>query len=846
MKWMHVLWALLALSLPARAAKAESADVTVKIGPNFEATAVANEDIKCYGETYAKGRVIARSQYRYDSRESFLIRQLLDGSRACSRAVDSSTPKVELVIDDKASNTSVYSPYATSPRTGTLRFEDDLWGEQTLDALGEVAEKCKGTGRKEGSSTDEQINECSVQRHGNRLQFKLPPDFRSGSIRVDFKDSSNKSRTLIVELQLCRFEAQGTLRSLVRGAARQRVELEPAADQSSCANLGQPISHLVLGTAIIPLSAAASELWRGGLAFDVRDVPDQLPLGLREFELHGSEGIIGVVSLEVLEAFKVAPRLRVDYRARGLGARNNPLSGYFDDATGTGDPGFAVVNPMTHDPANRWVLTNTAELTLPGGLPTAPEQAHTPVGRNVARTPAQEEFFEVSSIDEYYQWAVLDHPINGEVFVADCQPFFKDKPGSAKPAQDWCVLDKGPASLRFSVASPTQRPLRARLALVMVTTERGMTHKPDAVGPGGDSAPKKDSTAPEAKPEERTSTQILLEVDVTLAEQARRESVPLPIRDVIEVNCEGPAGAAKTSENRRHLDIAYHGETQAIDNEAVRTGACQIQIKPACLGKGGRNDCPQAGYLRALADLFGPQTLLVTVKREGVDEAVKVWPLRLHTNGTGQNTALVLPAPSGDDQARGLYTVHVRIAAAPNGDAIYRVATQDKLLADITTREHADLRFNAKLRPRGPMGWKVLPIRTYVTGSLAVTGFRTPASVNELRHSGQSAAVQYVTPRAGLLFSIEPFNDDEGVNPLPLDPTFQIGMNLVQFSQPDFAPTFVTGFALTVPVLEDAPSQFGSKVSGGFYFEYDPRFRSSHFMAALGLNIGSLFSGNTK
>lgn len=838
---------LLALTFATRSAgAADTPDIRVTIDENFGATAVATKPVNCFGNEFKEGQTIAYSPYKRHTYVSSIIRGILDESRVCTRT-DRTTPKANVVIADKAK--TLYFPDAASPRTGEIEFSDELWGARVLQELGEMSNKCTETGRKDGSNSEETFAECKVSRHGNKLTFTVPSGLRTGTAQVSFK-SKNATRTLNVDLYLCQFQALGELRSLVRGASLQRVELAPAAKQSACENVWQPISHLQLGTAVIPLSEAPVTQLSDGLTFDVRGVPMDLPLGLREFELYGNNGAIGVVSMEVLEAIKVAPRLQVDYRPQLVPGETSDFNSYFDLANGASDEGVAVVNPLRSAEETRWVVANTAALSLPDGLPIASEQTFKQVPRIPKPAYGNDKLFESRSMDNQYRWVVLDHPIDHEVFVDGCRWFFDDHDDGM--TRDWCMLDKAPASLKFSVASPTKRPLRARLGLVKVITESGVLHTFGT----GDEQPKDEDL-------DLRSYEIVLQVDVTLANEARRESVPLPISDLLEINCEENK-ASSSRKPKSKVDIAYDGETQAIENEAMRAGQCRLQIRPACLppndgkvcpegkvrngaeciDKGDPRSCPQAERLNQVAALFGPQTLLVTVKREGVDEAVKVWPLRFDDGG--QNTFVVLPVPSGDNDAKGLYTVNVRIAAEPNGDALYRGASKNKLLADLTNREHSDLRFTARLRPRGPTGWKCLPIRTYLTGSVAVTGFRTPAAVNELRHSGQSSAVQYVTPRAGLLFSVEPFNDDRGENPLALDPTFQIGMNLVQFNEPDFAPTFVTGIAATVPVLEGAPSQIGSKVAAGLYFEYEPRYRSPHLLLTLGLNIGSLFSGNTK
>jgi hypothetical protein len=672
---------------------------------------------------------------------------------------------------------------------------------------------------------------------------------------------------------MCHFSPTGAMKSLVRGAALEWIALGSSREEEneSCIMKLSGITQLSLGEATILATPA-------GVAYDpefeLHGIPATLPLGIREFELIGPEGVAGVAAIEVVDEVKADTKIVVDYRLRASADPEiSSFQSYFDVASGVADDATAVVNPMVRagseaDTKVRYLVANTTKLSIPAKFYSGALEAWNPIPRE--NTWGRPTPVPIDSTWDEFVWAVEYNPTVNEVYYHHAERLFREeprntstdnkgKPGEALPpkgeskesqvgslnapavipppgtpaaddktkaaeakmAWPWRVLLDGPSSITFDVLRTTEREIRPRLGFFRVRWGRPVD------------APTKD---PKYKPSTEPvfmGYQKLLEVDVTLAARARRESIPLPIRDLLEVQCDTNAfGDAQNT-----TDIAWNGTTKAIENEALRSGQCTIGVR-----------ADKLRLLKKVVSLFGPQTLVVSVQREGVDKAERVWPLRIESDGNSQNDVLILPTPSGDNDAKGLYRVEVRIAAQVTGDAVYRGATKDKILDELRSREQTDLRFTANLRPRGPFGWRA-PIRTYVTAFIPLSGFRTPAAPTELRNSQQLTSVQYVTPRAGLLFTLEPFNADKGVNPWPMNPGLQAGINIVNIAEGEFAPTFLFGGALSLPVLEGSVSQLGSKVTLGAYYEYDPRvdFKyANHFLLTLGLNIGSLFSGNTK
>ncbi|MRG97338.1 hypothetical protein [Polyangium spumosum] len=867
--------------------KPGTAKIEVRVDSRFTATAVLVQtagtpykQCSISNDRYAPrwlvstGGILAKATYENALRDNGGFIGLISqtGMALCTtEAGDNVADESWEVVDvtTQTTGTTMFAPLIVSPD----KYEAKLvgWARPALDKLG-MSPTCKAWSTPP-VGVDKQVDKCEVEVRDERVVFRFSEPIQRGRIQMEYTKANSKelAATVHVNIDTCRFVPRGHVTSLVRGASLQNISFEAAPGDASgnCGSRLYGLTHVRLGAHDI----RAEQVQDSYSTYVLRDVPTALPLGMQEVELFGAEGKFGVTSLEVLESIRVEGKLKVDYRLRRSDdPKISKFQSYFDSASGEVDEGIAVVNPMAlqgSDPPdkNRYLVVNTAKLSIPAKLRPQGIEQWIPIDPSlppeVPKVPEVPEVREVVkqrkvSVHEEFVWVVASNPTVHEVYYDHAERLFveetvppkseskepasptaktptspkkpatkpapkppqvsaakpapqgekpeeKPKAGSkVKQAWPWRVLLDGAENITFDVIRETERPIRPRLALMRVI--RTYEQK--------DSDPRPILVANRFEP--------LLELDVTLATKARRESVPLPVSNLLEVSCDG-------SEK-----VAWNGQTRAINNEDVRNGKCEIRVRAE-------------REFSAVRALFGPQSVLVTVQRDGVEKVEKIWSLQDHQ--TGPKTGMKLDAPPGDNDAKGLYRVEARIAAQVKGDALYRGATKDKILEELLSREHTNLRFAANLRPRGPFGWQVLPFRTYVTAFVPVSGFRTPAAPTELRHSKQLSSVQYVTPRAGLLFTLEPFCEDEGVNPWPLNPGVQVGMNLINLGDASFAPTFLAGVAATLPVLDASSSQLGSKVAFGAYYEYDTRVSpqyAHHFLLTLGLNVGSFFSGNFK
>jgi len=126
---------------------------------------------------------------------------------------------------------------------------------------------------------------------------------------------------------------------------------------------------------------------------------------------------------------------------------------------------------------------------------------------------------------------------------------------------------------------------------------------------------------------------------------------------------------------------------------------------------------------------------------------------------------------------------------------------------------------------------------------------RFPASSVDLKNSSSPTAFEATTLTAGLLAAIEPWDYRAARNPWPLPLRFMAGMQLVNLTTPQFAPSLLLGVTAAFPVIE-SPSALGSAIAIGLFWETDlreplPLDHGGHLLLTLGFNFLSLLSPST-
>lgn len=285
------------------------------------------------------------------------------------------------------------------------------------------------------------------------------------------------------------------------------------------------------------------------------------------------------------------------------------------------------------------------------------------------------------------------------------------------------------------------------------------------------------------------------------------------------------AKAANEIEQAKGWQV-HSGSTRALPNDqALQSGQCRLSLD-------------QSSPLLAdpaLFKLYGYQTIEVSVVREGdAVELSTVWDLE------GPNSEYVLAPPAGTDAPERPYVVRASVSELGQ-KTVYRPGAFDAKREKVRTG--SEFSFEARLRPRGPYGF-TQPVRAFVTVPLNITGVRFPAAPRSLRKSSDAGHVQVSTLRVGLLGAIEPWNYDNGRTAWAMPFRFLGGMNLVDLGSGRLAPSVLVGASITAPLI-DAPSQLGTSVAVGAFWEVDLRdqspLRASHLLITAGFNIFSLF-----
>lgn len=692
---------------------------------------------------------------------------------------------------------------------------DGFRGARLHEALG-AATSCKykpDTGGKSLICTP--IDEPS----GVRLSFtddtKSSVSPTSGQVKITFARASVSAR-----LDACVFNIDGPMPMLVQGARRQRLVF--SARPAACASRFfsgtsfEPRERAVLvvdGQSVGGRVAPASS---GSIAFDLESIPDKIALGWQDAQLKdSSDRVRGRARVQVAPGFSLAndKTLRVSYTEAWFDVRQAGLS----------EKGIAVVDPcaaIKTAPCDKWQITNVATLNGPPGLPVA-SRREAPA---VARTPTSAKVVD-------YIWSVAPPGKDDIVDVmgtgattepsAGCLPSAAppDGPGSAALPAACFVPD--PSEVRFRANGKTTGPITIRLSLHAVVLGLPVPPDPKAAA-GAPGVPGLPSAGGEQELPRVLAEEPLLVYDVAVADSARPEAIPYPI---------GLPGAMDVTCDLGGTVVIQNSERRGIDEDALRIGRCSAALHPEILGKATTKK------IKELSMLFGNQTILVSVRRDGATEEKRLWIVE-----PNERTTFPLPRPSSDEHGSGAYSVEIRVAAEPSEVTVYRPGNAPKSAADVTN-VHPELRYSSLLNPRGPFATGK-SVRTFLTVPVDLSGVRFPANARDLRTSDQATLYQYIPPTVGLLFVLEPWDYDASRNSL-VGLRFNAGAHVFKLSGDSPALSTVVGASWSLPLF-DAPAQLGTTANINVYYEKDwrsPLGEGHYLVVTTGVNILSLLAG---
>ncbi len=341
------------------------------------------------------------------------------------------------------------------------------------------------------------------------------------------------------------------------------------------------------------------------------------------------------------------------------------------------------------------------------------------------------------------------------------------------------------------------------------------------------------------------SEKVVFSTQLRLASGARGESLPLPLARALYVQCgdssqRGGGVFPLAVADGPGVDVVKNGGTRAVNDEDLATGACRIRYSPRMLFEAFQladND-----ESRDLLKYYGPQLIRITVTHGDTPEQTRDAPI-----DPSVDSDIYLPT-LGPVKGNSVYTISVKPLAPLPPAVFYRGQAR---AADATAAAAStELEFRANLRPRGPYGWQRAPLRMFATFPLNVTGVRFPAAPADLSKSSQPPGAQVLPLAVGVLFAVEPWNYDTGRNLWAVPLRFATGMNIYDISHGAFAPSWLTGVSVTLPIINlqkgVAEDQLGTDLAAGIFWEVDfreqqPLKYGNHLLLTFGFNVLSLF-----
>jgi hypothetical protein len=734
---------------------------------------------------------------------------------------------------------------------------------------------------------------CEIQPattpHKNTCQL-VRERGRNGGPKLTFiaerpvaKDSTILVKTgaktaITLPLTDCSYTPTGALTILYADSEEQRLEL---ASSPSC--LGQlalfDTVTLALGSATIE-ATVEKDAGTGRIRYlATHRVPADLALGTQELELRFGRALLGTLrvgvrthGLKVSEDASHAADLSVSYGVEELDAWQS----------GQSTAGFAVTTPnVTDEPV---FITNRAKLENvdPGlrelGQRLSGMRRDETMCRDYWRTHGCDwrgaDGAKLNPNDPYPFCAAVP------IFKCDGQPSVCDGV-SLEWKVDYCFeeikVGADPFTLdedaRLDSYRARARAWRVRSASwgEQVWFNETWLRRNDARQAGIEAiefavfSERRDPLRVEIELRDDAKDVVLFRANVLLANGARRESLPLPLADALKVECGQKEPKRAQDRRQRFRDTLLNGQVRAVQDEDLDSGLCQLHydhsrmlhlLEEAIMSRAGK--APEAEStekrnqrlerVREIAGgrlrFYGRQLVEVVVQRGTEPSVTLSWSL-----DPTQEQTLKLP---GVKPRAGDYVISAHIKGPRPPDVVYRQpVTQSGATMASVNAALADLEFSATLRPRGLGGWAGANVRTFVTFPVRFTGLRFPAKASELTGSGDATAVQVAGVRAGVMGVVEPWNYHTRRNSWPIPVRFMSGMNLYDLASGNFAPAFLAGASISLPVmpLDGSPTarNVESTVSVGAFWEVDlerpaPLRDGHHLLVTLGLDLLSLFS----
>ncbi|MFO0682226.1 MAG: hypothetical protein U0234_09245 [Sandaracinus sp.] len=352
------------------------------------------------------------------------------------------------------------------------------------------------------------------------------------------------------------------------------------------------------------------------------------------------------------------------------------------------------------------------------------------------------------------------------------------------------------------------------------------------------------------------------EFPIVVADGARSESVPLPMRLSLSVRCQFETHEAQSFARYIGRDgdvIAPYSSDDCVlayeppIADAPWTERSQTSTEPQVSIDDQRLAQAVSSFISTeRLRLYGRQ--LVTVRVRAHDQSQDVtrqlvfqpWP-----RDTPEIMSLSFPT-GGQQEDDFIVSVEENVQDVDHTDPPYR---QDWVRPPSTDSAltRSEFAFQTRIRPRGPLGsfvvvdagGRTLGLRAYITIPVGVATMRLPGATADLASTGSETAVQLTTLRTGLLAAIEPWDFESRSSPLPVALSLQTGLLLQSFTSDAFqAPSYVLGLGMGLPIVQQAgASQTGVTANMSFLWEHDFRYGGeNHFMLLISANLLSLLS----